>query len=147
MIIVLFFNAGGKKKCLAGTDEAVITEILAHRTIAQRQRIKEAFKQAVGKVRVNKISPPHPNYTKKRRQLQSWKNRCRHISIVVIFFSECKGRLWLCCHGAANVTVNHYCKESRNGYKNRNVNSDNFCHLQGGLSPYAIEVCRAYSFI
>uniref|UniRef100_A0A3Q2Y672 Annexin A4 n=1 Tax=Hippocampus comes TaxID=109280 RepID=A0A3Q2Y672_HIPCM len=32
-----------------GTDEAVITEILPHRTIAQRQHIKEAFKQAVGK--------------------------------------------------------------------------------------------------
>lgn len=35
----------------AGTNEAVITEVLAHRTIAQRQRIKEAYKQAVGKVR------------------------------------------------------------------------------------------------
>lgn len=37
---------------LAGTNEAAITEVLAHRTIAQRQRIKEAYKQAVGKVRV-----------------------------------------------------------------------------------------------
>lgn len=36
---------------LAGTNEAAITEVLAHRTIAQRQRIKEAYKQAVGKVR------------------------------------------------------------------------------------------------
>ncbi|XP_061731823.1 annexin A4 isoform X2 [Nerophis ophidion] len=33
----------------AGTDEAAITEVLAHRTIAQRQRIKEAYKQTVGK--------------------------------------------------------------------------------------------------
>lgn len=33
----------------AGTNEAAITEVLAHRTIAQRQRIKEAFKQSVGK--------------------------------------------------------------------------------------------------
>ncbi|MFT7817477.1 annexin A4-like [Arapaima gigas] len=33
----------------AGTNEATIIEILAHRTIAQRQRIKEAFKQSVGK--------------------------------------------------------------------------------------------------
>lgn len=36
---------------LAGTDEAAITAIVAHRTIAQRQRIKEAYKQSVGKVR------------------------------------------------------------------------------------------------
>lgn len=36
----------------AGTNEATITEVLAHRTIAQRQRIKEAYKQTVGKVRV-----------------------------------------------------------------------------------------------
>lgn len=34
----------------AGTNEATIIEILAHRTIAQRQKIKEAFKQSVGKV-------------------------------------------------------------------------------------------------
>uniref|UniRef100_A0AAX7V181 Annexin n=1 Tax=Astatotilapia calliptera TaxID=8154 RepID=A0AAX7V181_ASTCA len=33
----------------AGTNEAAITEILAHRTIAQRQRIKIAYKQTVGK--------------------------------------------------------------------------------------------------
>ncbi len=37
---------------LAGTDEAAITEVLAHRTVTQRQRIKEAYKQAVGKVSV-----------------------------------------------------------------------------------------------
>ncbi|XP_077399192.1 annexin A4 [Vanacampus margaritifer] len=40
----------------AGTDEAVIIEILAHRTIAQRQRIKEAFKQAVGKDLADELS-------------------------------------------------------------------------------------------
>nr|XP_057920374.1 annexin A4 isoform X1 [Doryrhamphus excisus] len=33
----------------AGTDEAAVIEVVAHRTIAQRQRIKEAYKQAVGK--------------------------------------------------------------------------------------------------
>ncbi|CAN9504892.1 unnamed protein product [Ophioblennius macclurei] len=33
----------------AGTNEATIIEVLAHRTIAQRQRIKEAYKQTVGK--------------------------------------------------------------------------------------------------
>ncbi|KAM4527829.1 annexin A4 [Odontesthes bonariensis] len=33
----------------AGTNEAAIVDVLAHRTIAQRQRIKEAYKQAVGK--------------------------------------------------------------------------------------------------
>ncbi|XP_061554227.1 annexin A4 isoform X1 [Phycodurus eques] len=40
----------------AGTDEAVIIEVLAHRTIAQRQRIKEAFKQAVGKDLADELS-------------------------------------------------------------------------------------------
>uniref|UniRef100_A0A7N6C184 Annexin n=1 Tax=Anabas testudineus TaxID=64144 RepID=A0A7N6C184_ANATE len=33
----------------AGTNEATIIEVLAHRTNAQRQRIKEAYKQTVGK--------------------------------------------------------------------------------------------------
>ncbi|XP_072311521.1 annexin A4 [Eucyclogobius newberryi] len=33
----------------AGTNESIITEVLAHRTIAQRQCIKEAYKQSVGK--------------------------------------------------------------------------------------------------
>ncbi|KAM9306481.1 annexin A4 [Pholidichthys leucotaenia] len=33
----------------AGTNEATIIEVLAHRTIAQRQKIKEAYKQMVGK--------------------------------------------------------------------------------------------------
>lgn len=36
---------------LAGTDETAITAIIAHCTIAQRQRLKEAYKQSVGKVR------------------------------------------------------------------------------------------------
>lgn len=35
----------------SGTNEAAIIDVLAHRTIAQRQRIKEAYKQTVGKVR------------------------------------------------------------------------------------------------
>lgn len=33
----------------AGTNEATIIEIVAHRTIAQRQKIKEAFKRTIGK--------------------------------------------------------------------------------------------------
>ncbi|TKS84514.1 Annexin A4 [Collichthys lucidus] len=33
----------------AGTNEETIIEVIAHRTIAQRQRIKEAYKQALGK--------------------------------------------------------------------------------------------------
>ncbi|XP_012697601.1 annexin A4 [Clupea harengus] len=33
----------------AGTNEATVIEVLAHRTIAQRQRIKEAYKQSIGK--------------------------------------------------------------------------------------------------
>uniref|UniRef100_A0AAQ4Q3Z7 Annexin n=1 Tax=Gasterosteus aculeatus aculeatus TaxID=481459 RepID=A0AAQ4Q3Z7_GASAC len=33
----------------AGTNEEAITEVLARRTVAQRQRIKEAYKQSVGK--------------------------------------------------------------------------------------------------
>ncbi|XP_076020224.1 annexin A4 [Genypterus blacodes] len=40
----------------AGTNEAVITEVLAHRTNAQRQRIKEAFKQMVGKDLADELS-------------------------------------------------------------------------------------------
>ncbi|XP_077593417.1 annexin A4 [Stigmatopora nigra] len=40
----------------AGTDESAIIEVLAHRTIAQRQRIKEAFKQAVGKDLADELS-------------------------------------------------------------------------------------------
>ncbi|XP_053267385.1 annexin A4 [Pleuronectes platessa] len=39
-----------------GTDEKVVIEVLAHRTIAQRQRIKEAFKQAVGKDLADELS-------------------------------------------------------------------------------------------
>ncbi|XP_077352919.1 annexin A4 [Festucalex cinctus] len=40
----------------AGTEEAVIIEVLVHRTIDQRQRIKEAFKQAVGKDLADELS-------------------------------------------------------------------------------------------
>uniref|UniRef100_A0A3Q3G7Q6 Annexin n=1 Tax=Labrus bergylta TaxID=56723 RepID=A0A3Q3G7Q6_9LABR len=39
-----------------GTDEAAVTEVLSHRTIAQRQRIKEVFKQAVGKDLADELS-------------------------------------------------------------------------------------------
>uniref|UniRef100_A0A8C2GJ24 Annexin n=1 Tax=Cyprinus carpio TaxID=7962 RepID=A0A8C2GJ24_CYPCA len=38
-----------------GTNEATIIEILAHRTIAQRQKIKEAYKQSVGKELVDNL--------------------------------------------------------------------------------------------
>lgn len=44
-------------KFLSGTNEAALIEILAHRTIAQRQRIKMAYKQTVGKVRGSKHAP------------------------------------------------------------------------------------------
>lgn len=40
----------------AGTNETTIIEILAHRTITQRQCIKEAFKQAVGKDLADELS-------------------------------------------------------------------------------------------
>uniref|UniRef100_A0A3Q3WNN4 Annexin n=1 Tax=Mola mola TaxID=94237 RepID=A0A3Q3WNN4_MOLML len=40
----------------AGTNEDIIVEIMAHRTIAQRQRIKEAYKQAVGKDMADDLS-------------------------------------------------------------------------------------------
>ncbi|XP_041815786.1 annexin A4 [Chelmon rostratus] len=39
-----------------GTNEAAIIEVLPHRTIAQRQRIKEAYKQAVGKDLADELS-------------------------------------------------------------------------------------------
>ncbi|XP_040012765.1 annexin A4 isoform X2 [Xiphias gladius] len=40
----------------AGTDEAAIIEVLPHRTIAQRQRIKEAYKQTIGKELADDLS-------------------------------------------------------------------------------------------
>ncbi|XP_056288648.1 annexin A4 [Pseudoliparis swirei] len=49
------FNAEADSQSLreamkgTGTNEDAITEVLAHRTVAQRQRIKEAYKQTVGK--------------------------------------------------------------------------------------------------
>ncbi|KAJ0015359.1 hypothetical protein NQD34_008979 [Periophthalmus magnuspinnatus] len=39
-----------------GTNESAIIEVLAHRTIAQRQRIKEAYKQSVGKELADDLS-------------------------------------------------------------------------------------------
>lgn len=42
---------------LSGTNEATIIEILTQRTVAQRQRIKMAYKQTVGKVRGSRHSP------------------------------------------------------------------------------------------
>ncbi|KAJ0057096.1 hypothetical protein NL108_002020, partial [Boleophthalmus pectinirostris] len=38
------------------TNEAAIIEVLAHRTIAQRQRIKEAYKQSIGKELADDLS-------------------------------------------------------------------------------------------
>ncbi|XP_012731845.2 annexin A4 [Fundulus heteroclitus] len=40
----------------AGTDEAAIIDVLAHRTVAQRQRIKETYKQTVGKELADDLS-------------------------------------------------------------------------------------------
>ncbi|KAL6472571.1 hypothetical protein MHYP_G00187590 [Metynnis hypsauchen] len=39
----------------AGTDEAAIISIIPHRTIAQRQQIKEAYKRAIGKELVDDL--------------------------------------------------------------------------------------------
>uniref|UniRef100_A0A8C2GJ29 Annexin n=1 Tax=Cyprinus carpio TaxID=7962 RepID=A0A8C2GJ29_CYPCA len=48
------FSSTLKKRMLLSAD-ATIIEILAHRTIAQRQKIKEAYKQSVGKELVDNL--------------------------------------------------------------------------------------------